>query len=657
MSRSLRALQVRLSPILLAAFVLPLAAPRAASQEIEIVAPSVFLHGVEFSLTVRARRSLDSLPVVVRSADGTVLARSVVAPLGEVVLSGLELADVAALPLRVSVGDTVVEISRPLIPGWVTLLPPLVAIVLALVFREVVSSLFVGVWLGAFVVTGYNPLAGLLRAVDQFIHPALADGDHAAIIVFSLMLGGMVGIMARMGGTRAIVEAVTPFATSRRRGLFATWAAGLAIFFDDYANTLIVGNTMRPLTDKLRISREKLAYIVDSTAAPVTVIVFVSTWVGFELGLIGDGLRLAAAQNPDMPGLAASLAAASPFSVFLHSVPYLFYPILTIFAVGLFIWTGRDFGPMLEAERRVESGGGLHRPGAQLAADPDSQLAGPPEGTRLRWWNGVIPVLVVVITVVTGLVVTGLQAIPEGDPRHLSDILGEADPFKSLLWGALFGCISGILLAVGQRILTLPQAIDAWVAGLRAMVMAMVILVLAWSLGEVTKAIGTAPFLSSILSGRMPITLLPVSVFFVAALISFSTGTSWATMSILFPLVIPLTVSLGGPEGLAGGAESALMLGVISSVMGGSIFGDHCSPISDTTVLSSTASGCDHVDHVRTQLPYALLVATVTMIVGNLGTSMGLPVWAALGVCAVMIWAVIRFVGKPVVLSPTAASR
>ncbi len=618
----------------------------APAQEIEVEAPAVILKDIPFSVTVRAPQSLDTVRAVLSGSDGSVLGEVVVPPVGEGTMPDIVVASASQLPLTVTAGEASVSLERPVIPGWFSLLPPLLAIALALIFHEVVTSLFLGIWLGCFFVAGYNPFSAVLMTVDRFVRPALADADHAAIVIFSLLLGGMVGIMSATGGTRAIVQAVTPLATSRRRGQLATWLAGLAIFFDDYANTLIVGNTMRPLTDRLRISREKLAYIVDSTAAPVSVIVFVSTWVGFEISLIGDGLRLAAEQNPGDPALVTALTTASPFGVFIHTIPYLFYPILAIFTVGLLLWTGRDFGPMLAAERRASSGHGLFRPGAQLAADTDNDLLEAPDGTPMRWWNGALPVIAVVVTVMIGLVYTGLQGIPEGEPRTVSRILGNADPFSTLLWGSLLGCVVAVILATTQRILPLSQAIRALVSGMRAMMLAIIILVLAWSLGEVTTAVGTAPFLSSALSDRMPLQLLPVAVFVIAAVISFATGTSWGTMAILLPLGIPLAVALGGGVDFEGGAHYTVLLGVISSVMAGSIFGDHCSPISDTTVLSSMASGCDHVDHVRTQLPYALLVAFVGMLVGDIPTAFGLPPWISLILGAVVILAVVRFLGK-----------
>jgi Na+/H+ antiporter NhaC len=554
--------------------------------------------------------------------------------------------------LTLRAGGTVTTASPPLIPGWVSLLPPILAIVLALVFREVVVSLFAGVWLGCVFLTGWNPFGALLMTVDEFIAPAIANADHAAIIVFSLLLGGMVGVMARMGGTKAIVDTVAPLATSARRGQLATWLAGLAIFFDDYANTLLVGNTMRPLTDRLKISREKLAYIVDSTAAPVAAIVFVSTWVGYEISLIGDGFRLAAEQQVGNADLAAQLSEASPFAVFLASIPYLFYPIIAIFAVAAVAVTRRDFGPMRAAEQRAASGGGLYREGAQLAADMESELGAVPDGTPLRWWNGALPVAVVVVTVLVGLWATGIEGVADSTAMPLGvlvrEVLNNADPFGTLLWGSLLGCTTAIVLATSERILSLTEAVKAMAGGMRSMLLAMIILTLAWSLGAVTTEISTALYLSDILEGDLSLNMLPVVVFIVAALMAFATGTSWGVMAILIPLLVPLAVSLGG--NLDGGAATGALLGSIASVLAGAIFGDHCSPISDTTVLSSMASGCDHVDHVRTQLPYALLVAVIAIVVMLvLNLALGSRAWGAVALLVVGCAAVLAFllvVGK-----------
>jgi Na+/H+ antiporter NhaC len=631
-----------------------LGAPALRAQEVEVDMPSAILKGIGFTVRVSTPVSLDTLPVVLRTADGQVLAEVLLPPVGDVAFRDIVVEARAALPLVLIVGEHREELAAPFIPAWFSILPPLIAIALALIFHEVVSSLFLGIWLGCVFLAGYNPFAAFFMTIDRYIMPALADTDHASIVVFSLLLGGMVGVMTRMGGTQAIVDAVTPLATTRRRAQLATWLAGLAIFFDDYANTLLVGNTMRPLTDKRLVSREKLAYIVDSTAAPVSAIVFVSTWVGYEISLIDDGMRLAVEQGVATGAVAEQLAATSAFGVFLMSIPYLFYPILAIFAVALFILSKRDFGPMLAAERRTVSGGGVHRPGAQLAADMEGELGTPPEGAPRRWWNGVVPVAAVVATVLAALLWTGTRGLGDADVTGFQAaaryVLDNTDAFAALLWGALLGCTVAVLLATSQRILTLSQSVLAAVGGMRAMMVAMIILVLAWSLGEVTSSLSTASFLSSVLSERLPLALLPASVFVVSALVAFATGTSWATMAILIPLVVPLSVAMGG--GLEGGAATGAFLGGIASVLAGSLFGDHCSPISDTTVLSSMASSCDHVDHVRTQLPYALLVAVISAVASVVvGVAFASSMWAAAAMIVVGsagIYGFVRLVGKPV---------
>jgi Na+/H+ antiporter NhaC len=523
--------------------------------------------------------------------------------------------------------------------------PPIVAIALALIFREVITALFAGVWLGALAVAGFNPISATWRLIDEFVVPGLANTDdgHTQVLVFSLLLGGMVGIIARNGGTTGIVQAVAPLAHNARRGKLATAFAGLGIFFDDYANTLIVGNTMRPITDRLKISREKLAYIVDSTAAPVAALVPISTWVGYEISLIADGLRIAAEQNP---AGADALLAVSPFSIFIQTIPFRFYSLLTIVFVLLTSVMNRDFGPMAAAERRAATEGHLYRPDATLATDTSSHPMEAKDGARPVWWNAGIPVATVILIVLVGLYTTGNASV--GADASLMDIFGASDPFTTLLWGSLAGCLMAILLSLVQKALTVHECIDAWLAGMKAMMIAMIILVLAWSLGAITEEIGTAQYLSQLLSDRVALELIPVIVFATSAAMAFATGTSWGTMAIMLPLVIPLTVALGGAATYPGGEQVGILLGATGSVLTGAIFGDHCSPISDTTVLSSTASACDHVDHVRTQLPYALLVAVVAMLLGNIGTAYGLPVWVPLVGGTAVLYLFLRFRGEAI---------
>lgn len=643
----------------LAANVAPLSAastsvpPDQDDTRVRVRMPAIALTGTGTDLGLTLADGLPATAFRLSTADGRVLASGMLTAGEELSLDNLRVGGADAFPLSLVLGGQVseaVSIDPMVLPGWLSLLPAFVAIALALIFKEVVVSLFFGVWFGALFVAGLNPIGATLRSVDTFIVPALADPDHAAILVFSALLLGMVGVMGRNGGTQGIVKALSPLATTPRRAQLAVYLGGLAIFFDDYSNTLIIGNTMRPITDRMKVSREKLAYIVDSTAAPVAAIVFVSTWVGFQIGLIGDGLKAAAAQPGTSPELATQLLAASPFNVFIHSIPYLFYPILTLVMVGLVIWTQRDFGPMWQAENRASRGEGLHRKGALLLVDTESSVMEPVEGAPYRWQNAALPVITVFLVVVFGLYFDGKATL--GRPGTLSEIFGEANAYNALLWGSLAGVLVAIGLSVVQRIMSLKDSVGAMIGGIQATLLAFLVLILAWSLGQVTEVLGAAEYLSGLLSGNVPVELLPALVFVMAATIAFATGTSWATMAILIPLVIPLSVALGGAQGVAAGATSTLLLGTLSSVLAGAIWGDHCSPISDTTVLSSMASACDHVDHVRTQMPYALLVGGIGIVAGNIPTAYGMPPIFSYVIGAAMIYLVLRYVGRPDMDSP-----
>ncbi|MFN3597930.1 MAG: Na+/H+ antiporter NhaC family protein, partial [Rubricoccaceae bacterium] len=526
--------------------------------------------------------------------------------------------------------------------GWLSLLPALVAIFAALAFRQVVVSLFLGVWLGAWIASGdalTGWFTGLFTAFQTYVLTALADSDHAAIILFSLMIGGVVGLIQKSGGTAAIVGLVTRWARSAGRGQLATAVLGTSIFFDDYANTLIVGGTMRPVTDTLRISREKLAYLVDSTAAPIAALAFATTWIGYQVGLIGT----AVSRLPDYDEAA--------YSIFLNSVPYSFYPILALCFVYFVVLSRRDFGPMLRAERRARQTGQLFRPDSSIAStEAEADQFAPPPGAPQRLVNAVLPIGVLVAGVLGGLYLTGVSALAEsGDPVTFRNVLAEANSYTAMMWGSLAAVVTAVALAVGQRILTLEQAVEAWYGGMRTMLLAIVILVLAWALSGVNDTLGTAEFLVSALSDRLHFGLVPAIVFLLAAATAFATGSSWGTMGILMPLVIPLAWGVLSADGPHTAAEySHILYSTVAAVLGGAVWGDHCSPISDTTILSSLASQCDHIDHVRTQLPYALTVGGVALLLGTLPTAFFVPWWVMLPVCAAVLWLVVRFVGKPV---------
>ena len=532
------------------------------------------------------------------------------------------------------------------LPGILSIIPPLLAIGLAILFRQVVVAMLAAVWLGALFVAGFDPIAATLRTVDRYAIGALNDSGHASIVLFTLMLGGMVAVISRSGGTHGIVEKLRPLATSPRRGQVATWGIGMFIFFDDYANSLLVGNTMRPVADKLRISREKLAYIVDSTSAPIASVALISTWIGTEVGLIADSFQRLGID-------------ADPYRTFVATIPYRFYPLLALAFVLLVAWTRRDFGPMWHAEARARRGQ-MFRDGSIPLADPEIDKLMPPDGAALRWFNAVIPIGVVIGVTMAGLYATGkpgsegagmtlLQILGSGHPiQLLGDVVSSGNSYQALMWATFLGSVAAVALAVGQRLLSMGDALEAWGRGMRAMMPAMVILILAWSLSAVCSDLQTAGYLVSAVSDSLPYHLLPALVFVLAALVSFATGTSWGTMGILVPLTVPVAHSLGQVHHLSPDLAWMLMLGSLSSVLAGSIFGDHCSPLSDTTILSSLASGSNHVDHVRTQLPYALTVAVVAIVLGDIPSAFGLSPWISLVLGVGLLYGILRVLGRPV---------
>lgn len=542
------------------------------------------------------------------------------------------------LELR-SCGFRKIERIRTL-PAWISILPPLVAIAVALFFRQVVVALLAGIWLGNFFLVGFDPLAALLRIVDhdavEVLSNAESGADHVSIVVFTLLLGGMVGILYKMGGMQGIVDRISRIATNARRGQIASWIMGVAIFFDDYANTLIVGNSLRPLTDRLRISREKLAYIVDSTAAPVTSIAIITSWVGFQISLIGQAfLEIGVDRNP--------------FAAFVSAIPYSFYPILSILFVLAVALLGRDFGPMLGAERRARSSGKIAADGAVPLSGLDARDASPADGAKPRALNGIVPIAVVIAVAFYGLLATGANALASrGQSFGLIAALREANSFTALLWCSMAGCLVAGLLAITQRLLKLAETVEAWLAGMRAMLIAIVILILAWCIGAVCAELHTADYLVHVLTGVLDPRFLPAVVFAVAMAISFSTGTSWGTMSILTPIVVPLAFGTARAAGIEGLAFDRILSASIAAILSGAVFGDHCSPISDTTIMSSMASACDHVDHVRTQLPYASTAAALSLAFGYLPIAFGLPVGVSIAITVVAISATLIIFGKRV---------
>jgi Na+/H+ antiporter NhaC len=550
------------------------------------------------------------------SMDGTVLFRGTAAELMDrgVILQAPRTGKFA-LVISGDGKESTVEMFA--LHGFLSVLPPLIAILFALLFRQVILALLAGVWLGSFFLSGYGIVPSLLRIVDRYVVQTLSGpgegADHISIIVFTLLLGGMVGITSRMGGMQGIVDRVSKLATTPRRGQLAVWLMGIIIFFDDYTNTLIVGNSTRPLTDRLRISREKLSYIVDSTAAPITALAVITSWIGFEISLINQSFTAIGVER-------------NPLTTFVSSLPYSFYPILAVLFVLFVVLSGRDYGAMYRAELRARTTGRVSSDSAVPLSNIDSENVQPAPGVTNHWMNGVIPISVVIAVTFVSLWKTGAASLAEAgmEDSGFLDALKESDSFRALLWGSFSGCLAAAVLAITRRLLSLQETMSSWVNGIRSMLMAIIILVLAWCIGKVCAELQTADYLVHSLSAVLSPKFLPLIIFLLAMGISFSTGTSWGTMSILIPIVIPLVYGTARTAGIEGHGFEQVLLASIAAILSGAVFGDHCSPISDTTIMSSMSSSADHIDHVRTQLPYALTVGGVSLVLGYLLIAAGL---------------------------------
>ena len=625
------------SLVALASLALGVGEVRAQAQGVQLDVPRVVLSGVPFTVTVNdpAGALGAGAPLTLRVGEQTYEAASAGA---ETAIEDVVASTDEALTLVDAAGATLATATVAPLPGWFAILPALIAIVVALALRQVIAALFLGIWLGAALV--YGSLTGLwfglLDVITDYALNAVTDSGHGAIILFTLMVGGMVGIISKNGGTAGIVSAVTGWARTPRHGQLATGALGVAIFFDDYANTLIVGNTMRPITDRLRISREKLAYLVDSTAAPVATVGLVTTWIGFQLGVIEGALQQVEGYDE------------TPYSIFLNALPYYFYPFLTIVFLFMVAHFGRDFGPMLRAERRTRATGQVARSDAHTGESPSEAAERAPKPDKpIRAINAVLPLLVLVVATFAGIYLTGRSAAEPG--ASLRDIIGNGDSYQAMMWASLLAVLVAGVLSLVQRILTLGETIDAWFAGVRSMLLAVIILVLAWSLANVNEVLHAGDYLVSILGERLPPPLIPALVFVLSALTAFATGSSWGVMGIMMPLVVPLTWAVMAANGIAGDpAHMHIFYSAIAAVLAGAVWGDHCSPISDTTILSSLATECDHIDHVRTQLPYALTVGLVGLFAGTLLVAYFYPWWVGMLISLGVLVVVLFGAGRPV---------
>ncbi|PSQ03724.1 sodium:proton antiporter [Halobacteriales archaeon QS_6_71_20] len=486
--------------------------------------------------------------------------------------------------------------------GLISLFPALLAIGLTLVTRQVLMSLFAGIWIGSTILVGWNPAAGAARSL-QFVVDNVTASFNVKLLLFTFLIGAMLGMIFLSGGMNALAGRMAERIRTRRQAALGTSLLGMTIFVDSYASTMITGSVMRPITDRFDISREKLAYILDSTTSPTASVSVVSTWLGFEVGLIAEQLSNIGVDR-------------SAFLLFLESIPYRFYSLLAIALVFILTLTQWDFGPMEGAERRAQTEGKVLGDNADPLMETQEDDIDTPDHVDPRWWYFAAPILTLVVMTGFSLYYTGGGFAGRG----VTDALANAATADSIVWASFTGC--GVILAIlaGHARVSLEKVSDAIFEGFKMVMFPVAVLSLAWSIGAVSQTLGVGPYVVAISEGVVTPGILPAVIFLSAVLISFSIGTSWGTMGIMFPVAIPLAAAIGSPLAPA-----------IAGILTGALFGDHCSPISDTTVLSSMFAASDHVDHVNTQIPYAALagvVATGLFLLAGYGVSpyIGLPI-------------------------------
>ncbi len=458
--------------------------------------------------------------------------------------------------------------------GWLSILPPVLAILMAIKTRQVYPSLILGIWLGWTIIYGWNPLAGLIHTVDTLV-AVFKDADNTRVILFSALIGAVITFTQYSGGMKGFVNWIIGkglVKTRKSAGLMA-WFLGVIIFIESSICVLVSGAVSRPIFDRLKISREKLSYILDSTSAPKCVLIPLNAWGAFVLGLL------------------AAQGIQDPVRVFISSIPLNFYAITALALVLVVILYGKDIGPMKKAEKRVREEGKLLRDGAEPLISEDVVMFEKKEGISPRPINMVLPVAVMVLMMPVVLFISGKGNLMEGSGS------------VSVLWAVICGIAAGAISYRVQGIMKAKEITDTFMKGVGGMVPLASLMILAFAIGDTCEALGTGPFVARAAESALNPGLIPAIMFVVSSFIAFSTGTSWGTFAIMIPIAVHMINLIGLHPGL-----------VIASVLGGGVFGDHCSPISDTTIISSMAAATDHIDHVRTQMPYALLAGMVSLL-------------------------------------------
>ncbi|MBL4659403.1 MAG: sodium:proton exchanger [Alcanivoracaceae bacterium] len=488
--------------------------------------------------------------------------------------------------------------------GFISILPVLITLLIAVWTRNVILGLFIGVFTGVMILHGLNPFTGMSTLIEKYIIVQVTSSSHTGILILMVLIGGVVGLMERSGGAVAFASMVIKYISSKVKAQLAAWTSGSLLFFTDSGTPLIVGPLFRPIVDGIKISRVKLAWIIDSTASPVAVLIPFIGWGLYSQGLI--------AQEYAELGLTESA-----FSVYVKAVPFQFYSLMAVMMVPMVAMLKADFGPMKRAETNCAKG--------IVLEDENTKIS---EGVSEDIIKKAKPVLVWLPLLIMLVVMFGLL-VPLGFPFDMSNIPGNA--FRSALSTAyIFAALALILLMAKFGIRTLAEGFALYIKSIGVIVNILIILILAWSLGAIGKDLGAATYIVALADGSFPPSLIPLVAFLVGAIISFSTGSSWGTYAILMPLIIPMAHQFDAP-----------MYVSIGAVLSGGLFGDHCSPISDTTILSATGAGCTQIDHVKTQLPYALFNGSCSIVAfvfaGITGSVWGLAIGVVLMLIGLLV--------------------
>lgn len=479
--------------------------------------------------------------------------------------------------------------------GFWSVLPPILAIVLAIRTKQVFLSLFLGVWLGWVIISGGNIFLGTMAAIQALVDVFKDDGNTRTIFFISLV-GALIVYIQKSGGVEGFILKMTRFLEKmeRKKGnkhivvqLLAV-TTGLILFVESNISVLTVGALFRPLFDKLKISREKLAYLADSSSAPSCILIPFNAWGAYIMSLLA------------MEGF------SNPFSVLIHALPYNFYPILAIIMVFIIIFSKRDFGPMKKAERRTRLEGKLLSDNAQPMVSADVSLMNMKEGIKPKSRNMLVPIIIMVAMMPIMLIYTGWENNTDeglGTSQRIFSAIANGSGSTAVLYAVLTSIIVAMIMYKVQKIFKTGEMIDLGLQGISGLISLTILMILAFAISSVCKNLGTGLYIAEVSKNWLSPSLVPFVIFISSCFIAFATGTSWGTFAIMISISVPMAESLDSNIYLA-----------IAAALGGGIFGDHCSPISDTTIISSMASATDHIDHVKTQLPYALIPGILTAV-------------------------------------------